>query len=43
MAPLYASGQSLAEVGAHLGVDPSTVKAFKKADVKMRDTHGSEH
>ena len=42
-AQLYASGQSLAEVGAHLGVDASTVhKALKKADVQLRDTHGRE-
>lgn len=38
---LYADGHSLADIGTHLGVDASTVhKALKKADVKMRDTHG---
>jgi DNA-directed RNA polymerase specialized sigma24 family protein len=40
-AQLYATGLSLFEVGAHLGVDTTTVhKALKKAGVKMRDTHG---
>jgi hypothetical protein len=40
-AELYASGQSLVDVGAHLGVDASTVhKAPKKAGEQMRDTHG---
>jgi hypothetical protein len=38
---LYASGQSLVKIGAHLGVDASTVhKALKKAGVKLRDHHG---
>lgn len=40
-AQLYAIGHSLADVGALLGVDASTVhKALKKAGLKLRDTHG---
>ena len=40
-AELYRSGSSLANIGAHLGVDHTTVhKALKKAGVTMRDTHG---
>lgn len=43
-AQLYAAGHSLADVGTHLGVDASTVhKAFKKAGMKLRDTHGREY
>jgi hypothetical protein len=38
---LYASGQSLVKVGAHLSVDPTTVhKALKNAGMNMRDSHG---
>jgi DNA invertase Pin-like site-specific DNA recombinase len=38
---LCESGQSLAQVGAHLGVDHGTVwRALKKRGVRMRDTHG---
>ena len=40
---LYADGHSLAQIGAHIGVDASTVhKALKNTDVKMRDSHGRE-
>jgi transposase-like protein len=40
-AHMYESGNSLAQIGAHLGVDPSGIhKALKKAGVKLRDTHG---
>lgn len=40
---LYIAGQSLAMIGGQLGVDATTVhKAFKRAGVKMRDTHGRE-
>ncbi|WP_240743553.1 helix-turn-helix domain-containing protein [Mycobacterium paragordonae] len=42
-AQLYASGQSLATIGTHLGVDHGTVwHALKKRGVRMRDTHGRE-
>jgi DNA invertase Pin-like site-specific DNA recombinase len=42
-AQLYANGQSLAQIGAHLGVDHGTVwRALKKLGVQMRDTHGRE-
>jgi hypothetical protein len=36
-------GQSLAQIGAHLGVDHGTVwRQLRKRGVKMRDTHGRE-
>jgi DNA-directed RNA polymerase specialized sigma24 family protein len=39
----YASGLSLAKIGARFGVDHGTVwRALKKRGVKMRDTHGRE-
>jgi DNA invertase Pin-like site-specific DNA recombinase len=38
---LYDQGNSLAKIGQHLGVNPSTVwHAFRKAGIPMRDTHG---
>jgi hypothetical protein len=40
---LYATGLSLVSVGKQLGCDGSTVHlAFRKAGVRMRDTHGRE-
>jgi DNA-directed RNA polymerase specialized sigma24 family protein len=38
---LYDQGWSLARIGQHLGVNASTVwHALRKAEVRMRDTHG---
>jgi len=40
---LYRSGQSLATVGEHLGVNASTVRtALLKAGMQMRDCQGHE-
>lgn len=40
---MYRSGQSLAAIGVHLGVDHGTVwRQLRKHGVKMRDTHGQE-
>ncbi|GFG50762.1 hypothetical protein CQY20_33890 [Mycolicibacterium agri] len=40
-AHMYAAGNSLAKIGAHLGVEAGTVRrALLKRGVKMRDTHG---
>lgn len=42
-ARLYDSGLSLAAVGKHLGVYPSTIySALRKAGVQLRDQHGRE-
>jgi DNA invertase Pin-like site-specific DNA recombinase len=42
-AQLYASGNSLAAIGAHLGVDHTTIHRYLlKRGIKMRDTHGGE-
>jgi hypothetical protein len=36
-----AEGNSLASIGAQMGVDASTLhKALKRVGVKLRDTHG---
>ena len=38
---LYAAGRSLAEVGRHFGLDPSTVqRTFAREGIPRRDTHG---
>ena len=42
-AKLYKSGQSLAVVAKHFGVDPSTIRlALLRTGVAMRDSHGNE-
>jgi hypothetical protein len=38
---LYNSGWSLAQVGKHLGVDPTTVlNRLRERGIPTRDTHG---
>jgi hypothetical protein len=42
-ARLYQSGQSLADVGKHFGINATTVRsALLKAGVEMRDCQGRE-
>jgi hypothetical protein len=38
---LYEAGQSLAKIGAELGVEAGTVRrALMKRGIRLRDTHG---